>query len=385
MKKNKPRILILIGTYLPGVKGGGPIRTIHNLVSRLKDEFEFYLITSDRDLNDAQSYPNIPLNKWIKYDDVNVYYLENKANLTNAINAIDYDILYLNSFFSPIFSIKPLLWRKRRLIKRTPVVLAPRGELSSAALSIKKRKKKLFVFVARLLSLYPKELVWQASSEAEKKDIADFLNQNNIEYKDIIIARNISNLKPASLNRKNNNTKLNICFLSRIAKMKNLYFALEVLQKIDFPVFLGIYGPLEDKVYWNQCLTLINNLPSNIEVKYYGAIENKQVQETISNYDLFFVPTQGENYGHVFIEALSAGTPILLSDKTPWRALEEKGIGWDIPLKDRDKFINALTDFHNLDQETRWLMKQKCLDFADSVVNSEEVLDANKKIFLDLV
>ncbi|MGC6405632.1 glycosyltransferase, partial [Bisgaard Taxon 45] len=165
----------------------------------------------------------------------------------------------------------------------------------------------------------------------------------------------------------------------------NLYFALEVLQKVDFPVFLGIYGPLEDKVYWNQCLTLINNLPSNIEVKYYGAIENKKVQETISNYDLFFVPTQGENYGHVFIEALSAGTPILLSDKTPWRALEEKGIGWDIPLKDIDKFINALTDFNNLDQETRWLMKQKCLDFADSVVNSEEVLDANKKIFLDLV
>ncbi|MGC6406972.1 glycosyltransferase, partial [Bisgaard Taxon 45] len=72
MKKNKPRILILIGTYLPGVKGGGPIRTIHNLVSRLKDEFEFYLITSDRDLNDTQSYSNIPLNQWIKSGDVNL-------------------------------------------------------------------------------------------------------------------------------------------------------------------------------------------------------------------------------------------------------------------------------------------------------------------------
>ncbi|HHT7762883.1 TPA: hypothetical protein ACT2GW_000459, partial [Pasteurella multocida] len=45
----------------------------------------------------------------------------------------------------------------------------------------------------------------------------------------------------------NNQSRLRICFLSRIAKIKNLYFALEILQKIDFPVFLGIYGPLEDK------------------------------------------------------------------------------------------------------------------------------------------
>ncbi|MGC6248945.1 glycosyltransferase, partial [Bisgaard Taxon 45] len=124
MKKNKPRILILIGTYLPGVKGGGPIRTIHNLVSRLKDEFEFYLITSDRDLNDAQSYPNIRMIQWIKYDDLNVYYLENKANLTNAFNSIVYVFLFLISFFCPSFSIIPLLWRKRRIFIRSPVVLA---------------------------------------------------------------------------------------------------------------------------------------------------------------------------------------------------------------------------------------------------------------------
>ncbi|HDR1319161.1 TPA: glycosyltransferase, partial [Pasteurella multocida] len=183
----------------------------------------------------------------------------------------------------------------------------------------------------------------------------------------------------------NNQSRLRICFLSRIAKIKNLYFALEILQKIDFPVFLGIYGPLEDKKYWNACLSLISKLPSHIEVKYYGIVENTKVQETISNYDLFFVPTQGENYGHVFIEALSSGTPILLSDQTPWRNLKDKGIGWDIPLARKDRFIHALQMFNHLNVEKRQIIKQKCINFADNIINSKEVLDANKNIFLDLV
>ena len=37
----KKQVLILAGCYLPGIKGGGPIRTIANLVEVLGDEFEF--------------------------------------------------------------------------------------------------------------------------------------------------------------------------------------------------------------------------------------------------------------------------------------------------------------------------------------------------------
>ncbi len=33
----KKNVLIFTGLYLPGVKGGGPIRTIYNLTSRLKN------------------------------------------------------------------------------------------------------------------------------------------------------------------------------------------------------------------------------------------------------------------------------------------------------------------------------------------------------------
>ena len=34
-------------------------------------------------------------------------------------------------------------------------------------------------------------------------------------------------------------------------------------------------------------------------------------------YDLLFLPTKGENFGHVILESMSAGTPVLISDTTP--------------------------------------------------------------------
>ena len=40
----------------------------------------------------------------------------------------------------------------------------------------------------------------------------------------------------------------------------------------------------------------------------------------------------GENFGHVFLEALAAGCPLIISNKTPWLELKEKGVGWDLPI-----------------------------------------------------
>jgi glycosyltransferase involved in cell wall biosynthesis len=53
-------------------------------------------------------------------------------------------------------------------------------------------------------------------------------------------------------------------------------------------------------------------------------------------------PTLGENYGHVICEALNAGCPVLISNQTPWRNLQEKGVGWDFPLEEEERFTATL-------------------------------------------
>jgi hypothetical protein len=47
--KIKKVVFILVGHYLPGFKGGGPTRSISNLVSALGKEFTFKVTTLDRD------------------------------------------------------------------------------------------------------------------------------------------------------------------------------------------------------------------------------------------------------------------------------------------------------------------------------------------------
>jgi len=48
------RILILTDYYLPGYKGGGPMRTLSTMVDRLGDEYRFRVLTRDRDLGDTE-------------------------------------------------------------------------------------------------------------------------------------------------------------------------------------------------------------------------------------------------------------------------------------------------------------------------------------------
>ena len=55
----KPVVLVLLALYLPGLKMGGPLQSVANLVRRLDADFEFRILTSDRDLGDDRSYDGI--------------------------------------------------------------------------------------------------------------------------------------------------------------------------------------------------------------------------------------------------------------------------------------------------------------------------------------
>jgi len=180
-------------------------------------------------------------------------------------------------------------------------------------------------------------------------------------------------------------TQLKICFLSRICVMKNLDFVLDVLAKVKTPVELSIYGPQESATYWQQCQKLIDQLPVHIQVVYHGAIANDHVKSTIQQHDIFFVPTRGENYGHVFVEAFAAGVPVLLSDQTPWQQLIDKGVGWDLPLDNTDAFVDVIDQWANSDIRTRMTSRQACQSYAQAIVQDIDNLNANRRLFLDCV
>jgi glycosyltransferase involved in cell wall biosynthesis len=154
-----------------------------------------------------------------------------------------------------------------------------------------------------------------------------------------------------------------------------------MLNKIEGKVQFNIYGPIEDQRYWRKCNTIIKSLPDNIEVEYCGIIDNVQVSEVMEAHSLFYFPTHGENFGHVILEALAAGCPILISDQTPWRDLESKGVGWDLPLDRPDLFNAALQKCVAMDEATLKKLSLRAKQFAEETINDPQVLEQNRSLF----
>ena len=126
----KPRVLTYVGRYLPGFKAGGPVRSLSNLVHRLAGEFIFLVVTSDRDIGDRVPYSCAQNSGWVPTGRASAKYL--KPGLLGALGwhrtllVEPHDLVYLNSFFTPM-SIEYVALRRLRLLPRRPLVLAPRG------------------------------------------------------------------------------------------------------------------------------------------------------------------------------------------------------------------------------------------------------------------
>ncbi|GGI81991.1 glycosyltransferase [Legionella impletisoli] len=381
------RILILISYYLPGYKAGGPLRTISNLVEKLGDDFNFYIITQDRDISDGKPYENIIANDWQKVGKAKVLYLSKESisfrNLCKTINNTSYDILYLNSYFDLNFSFKIMLARFFKLIPPSPLIIAPRGELAKDALQLKWLKKKIFSILTYYMGIY-KNVIWHASSEYESKDI---MNNKFITAKRIHIASDISDNKFFDENIHKNSwacsSTLRIVFLSRVCPIKNLTYALNTLKRVSVKVTFDIYGPIEDYAYWKDCLALINLMPKHICVTYYGSIPYENVLSTLAEYDLFFLPTKGENYGHVIAESLIAGTPVLISNRTPWKDLYFEEYGWDYPLDNIENFIDCIENYSVETLENKQHKRRVIQKNIEKKLRSGEITVANKKLFWD--
>lgn len=218
-------ILAFIGNYLPGYKAGGILRITVNTVDHLCEEFEFKIITRDRDLGDHKPYPDIKINQWQQVGNAQVYYLPPQSGtikeISNLIASTPHHILYLNSFFDP-FTVKALLNRKFHKASFKPVIVAPFGEFGWASLKQKYLKKIVFIQLARLIGIYG-NVTWRASSEFEKSDIVKVMKikSDAIQIVEDLPIKNIPNVSGGiSSQSSSDDVCLRIVFLSRIAREK---------------------------------------------------------------------------------------------------------------------------------------------------------------------
>ncbi|MCX6296705.1 MAG: glycosyltransferase [Bacteroidetes bacterium] len=184
------------------------------------------------------------------------------------------------------------------------------------------------------------------------------------------------------IERKKSIGSLRLVNVARISPEKNLLFALELLQKVKENVELDIYGPIYNEAYWEECKTVMAILPHNIKVNYKGSLESEKVTTEIINYDFMFMPTRGENFGHIILQSLSVGCPVIISDQTPWKKLIDKNVGWDIPLDRQDLFIQTIENCAEMKQEEYNEMTVAAFDFAKKYIDNPEIVEQNRHLFI---
>jgi glycosyltransferase involved in cell wall biosynthesis len=335
-------ILVLAGYYPPAFLAGGPTRSLPRIVDTLRDEFDFRVVTRDRDLGSSAPLPGVVSDRWIETGGARCMYLSTRKRLVGGLLTVlrrtQHDVLYLNSLFSLPYSLIPQLLRRFSLVSRAGLVIAPRGELDPSALALKAARKRLYLRLVRALRLLD-NAVWHAATESEAVAIRRAFGQSAR----VLVARDISPQPgPAPSPPSKQPGSLDLVFLSRISPMKNLDFAIAALGKVQGRVRFSVYGPIEDPGYWAACRRLVERLPVNVTVEYRGVVAPSDVGEVLAAHHVFFLPTRAESFGHAISESLLAGCPVLISDQTPWHDLEARHAGWDLPLGEPERFTAAI-------------------------------------------
>jgi len=243
----------------------------------------------------------------------------------------------------------------------------------------------VYLILGRPAGLF-RNLRWQASTEAERTDILGALG----EWQNVTVSQNIT-IAPdifdhpvdhaVPTNEPKQSGAARFVFLSRVSPMKNLRVAIELVGTLSGGVSLDIFGPVDDQRYYRECQAAAAGVRPNVKVTWHGNVSPAEVITVIGGFDFFILPTLGENFGHVILEALSAGCPVLLSDRTPWQSLEADGAGWILPLEQQRRWIEVLQRCVGMDDASHHVMRLHARAAARGYAQRESAIQQNIALF----
>jgi glycosyltransferase involved in cell wall biosynthesis len=336
------------------------VRSLARIVETVSDRIDLALVTRDRDLGSSSPYPGLS-GHWVRRTGSRVFYLNpfsprHWLRLWRELRRAPFDLLYVNSHFSA-FSIVPIVAAKLGVIRVRQVLVAPRGELSPGSLSLKRRKKQLFLRLWMPL-LGRMGIIWHASTEREAAAIRSVCPWARVEVNQGQVALPLEPL-PAEVEH---DGPVRLVFISRISASKNLELVLRALQDTSTLLEFDIYGPLEDPGYWAKCRSLLAELPPTVRARYCGELDPEEVRHTFVKYDAFVFPTLGESFGHVIAESLSASCPVICSDETPWTDVLAAGGGAVVRHLTARHLAEQLDRFGAMDQADRLRARRVAAD-----------------------
>lgn len=352
--KSKKNILLLFDWFYPDYSAGGPVRSCINLISQTKKDLSWYVLTSNQvyQTNERNSY--LPIKEWQKLPfGGQVMYIpmsESRDFLKQIFTQKKWSTIYINSIYSSLFGFQAVSLAKQLNIK---TVVCPRGMLAKGSIKQKWWLKIPFLKAAKILGWYS-NVHWHATNANEEQEIKRWFKPNNAIT---LLPNTIGKQITAKRKREKQPKTIELLCIARIAPEKNLEYLLKRLRKLQLEhCHLSIAGSIYNKSYFQQLKNIIEE--NGLNISFLGHIEPEELSRQLLQYDAMVLPTLGENFGHAIVEALQVGLPVITSDLTPWRNLQDYQAGYDIDLNNTEVFEQAVTEFYNL-SEINWQIKHE--------------------------
>lgn len=274
-----------------------------------------------------------------------IYFME--GNYTTLLKKAN--LFVFHSVYNLNFSLLFLFCKKNKI----PYIIVSHGGLSKVA--FKKGIIKKYIFKMLFLNSFIKKSAALCFTSIEEQRHSAYIG------KKYIIVPNPIEISDYPFRLESNNKVVKIIFLSKIdfyyKGLDKLFEALQVIKedlvKENVSLFFYGYGKRKEIDIINidkeekDVLKLISNIKKlnlDTRVKYMGPVFGDEKMEILKNSDIYMLTSRSEAMPLSITEALSVGTPCLVTHGTNMTSLiKQYRAGWTSSLDKRELSMTILT------------------------------------------
>jgi glycosyltransferase involved in cell wall biosynthesis len=318
-------ILFIVPSYKPAYSYGGPIVVIALLAEKLVQLG--HTVTVYTTTANGRAELDVPVGKTVMVDGVKVTYFRRitgdhthaSPDLWKHLNKTvrDYDVVHLHSWWNLLIIVATWICQRKNVVP----VLSPHGMFSRYIFTTNNSSKKKLLHHLIGKSLLSKTRL-HVSTTLEWEESRQVIPN----WQGAIIPNPVT--LSSQVYTRPTNSVFTIGFLSRLDPKKGLDVLLQALSKVNFSYRLLIAGD-GDPTYVQTLKELAITLGNADNLEWIGWKNGEDKFSFLAKLDLFALTSHSENFAIVVIEALSTGTPVIVSDQVGLHSYVSKhNYGW---------------------------------------------------------
>ena len=234
-----------------------------------------------------------------------------------------------------------------------PIVISPRGMLAPWALSVKKWKKRIGMFLYQFADL-ERAAAFHAASDDEAGHIKRFGMSQPVMM--VPNGVNLPEKWPSKPPARPDRIRTAL-FLSRMHPGKGLMLLAEAWAALRPQGWRMMAVGSNERGHGDEVRARVKELGIADSWTFHDEVDDTEKWYLYRSADLFMHPSASENFGLSIAEALASGLPVITTKGCPWAEIQGS-CGWWID-RDRDSLVAAMNEAMSLTDVQRQEMGER--------------------------